>query len=57
MVFKFMEPYKFSWALVEKIIIQKDSCTPRSIAAPFIIAKTWKQPKCPSTEEQTRKMW
>ena len=27
------------------------------IAALFIIAKTWKQPKCPSTEEQIKKMW
>ena len=26
-------------------------------AALFIIAKTWKQPKCPSTEEWMRKMW
>ena len=25
--------------------------------APFPIAKTWKQPKCPSTEEWTKKMW
>ena len=25
-------------------------------AALFIIARTWKQPKCPSTEEQTQKM-
>ena len=27
------------------------------IAAPFTIAKTWKQPKCPSTEEWIKKMW
>ena len=27
------------------------------IAALFTIAKTWKQPKCPSTEKQTKKMW
>jgi len=27
------------------------------IAALFAIAKTWKQPKCPSTEEQIQKMW
>ena len=26
------------------------------IAAQFTIAKTWKQPKCPSTEEQIKKM-
>ena len=27
------------------------------IAAPFKIAKTWKQPKCPSTDEWLNKMW
>ena len=27
------------------------------IAALFTIAKTWKQPKCPSTEEWIKKMW
>ena len=26
-------------------------------AAPSAIAKTWKQPKCPSTEEWIKKMW
>ena len=36
---------------LEKIIILKDTCTPMFIAALFTIARTWKQPKCPSTEE------
>ena len=27
------------------------------IAALFTIAKTWKQPKCPSTEQWLKKMW
>ena len=27
------------------------------IAALFTIAKTWKQPKCPSTDDWVRKMW
>ena len=27
------------------------------IAAPFIKAKTWKQPQCPSTNEWINKMW
>ena len=35
----------------------KDTCTPMFIAALFTIAKTWKQPKCPSTEEWIKKMW
>ena len=32
----------------EKTLIRKDTCTPMLIAALLIIAKTWKQPKCPS---------
>ena len=40
----------------DKTIIQKDTCTPMFIAALFTIAKTWKQPKCPSTDEWI-KMW
>ena len=41
----------------EKTIIQKDTCTPMFTAALFTIARTWKQPKCPSTEERIKKMW
>ena len=33
----------------DKTIIKKDTCIPLFIAAVFTIAKTWKQPKCPST--------
>ena len=41
----------------EKTIIQKDTCTPLFTAALFTIARSWKQPKCPSTEEWIKKMW
>ena len=41
----------------DKTIIQKDTCTQMFIEAPFTIAKTWKQPKCPSTDEWIKKMW
>ena len=41
----------------EKIIIQKDTCTPMFIAALYTIARSWKQPKCPSTDEWIKKMW
>ena len=41
----------------EKTLIQKDTCTPMFTAALFTTAKTWKQPKCPSTEEWINKMW
>ena len=39
-----------------KTLIRKDTCTPVCIAALFTIAKTWKQPKCPSADEWI-KMW
>ena len=34
-----------------------DTCTPMFIAALFIIARTWKQPRCPSADEWIRKLW
>ena len=34
-----------------------DMCTPMFIAALFIIARTWKQPRCPSADEWIRKLW
>ena len=40
----------------EKTIIQKDTCTPLFTAALFTIARSWKQPKCPSTDEWIKKM-
>ena len=35
----------------------KDTCSTMFIAALFIIARSWKQPRCPSTEECIQKMW
>ena len=32
-------------------------CTPMFIAALFVIARTWKQPRCPSADEWIRKLW
>jgi hypothetical protein len=34
----------------------KDTCYTLFISALFIIARNWKQPKCPSTEEWIQKM-
>ena len=42
---------------LDKNIILKDTCTPMFMAALFTIAKTWEQPKCPSTDEWIKKMW
>ena len=41
----------------DKTIIQKDTCTPMFIAALSTTAETWKQHKCPSTDEWIKKMW
>ena len=35
----------------------KDTCIPLFIAALFTIARTWKQPRCPSTDEWIKKLW
>ena len=42
---------------LEKTLIQKATCTPMFVAALFAVAKTWKQLKCPSTDEWLKKMW
>ena len=36
---------------------KKDTCSTMFIAALFIIPRSWKEPKCPSTEEWIQKMW
>ena len=41
----------------EETTIQKDTCTPMFTAALFTIARSWKQPKCPSTDEWIKKLW
>ena len=35
----------------------KDTCSIMFIAALFIIARSWKEPRCPSKEEWIQKMW
>ena len=41
----------------EKIMVWKDTCIPMFTAALFTIGKTWKQLKCPLTDEQIKKRW
>ena len=36
--------------------IEKNTCIPLFIAALFIIVRTWKQPRCPSTDEWIEKL-
>ena len=49
-----------SWAYIypEDVLTgKKNTCSTMFIAALFIIARTWKEPRCPSTEEWIQKMW
>ena len=41
----------------EEARIEKDTCIPLFIAALFTIARTWKQPRCPSIDEWIKKLW
>ena len=40
-----------------EVLIHRGTCTPMFIAALSTIAKLWKEPKCPSTDEWIRKLW
>ena len=37
--------------------IERDTCTPMFVIALFIIARTWKQPRCSSADEWIRQLW
>ncbi|KAF0871027.1 LORF2 protein, partial [Crocuta crocuta] len=39
------------------VLIHRATCTPMFIAVLSTIAKLWKEPKCPSTDEWIKKMW
>ena len=41
----------------EETRTERDMCTTMFIAALFIIARTWKQPRCPSANKWVRKLW
>ena len=41
----------------EETKIERDTCIPLFTAALFIIASTWKQPRCLSTDEWIKKLW
>ena len=69
---KLIEPlWKMVWRFLKKLGItaipllgiypeetktEKDICIPLFIAALFKIARTWKQPRCPSTDEWIKKL-
>ena len=41
----------------EEIKIEEDTCIPLFTAALFTIAKTWKKPRCPLTDDWIKKLW
>ena len=41
----------------EEAKIEKDTCIPLFTVALFTIARTWKQPRCPWTDEWIKKLW
>ena len=41
----------------EETKIETDTCIPLFTAALFATARTWKQPRCPSTDEWIKKLW
>jgi len=41
----------------EETVFEKVTCTPMFTAALFTITRTWKQPRCPLTDEWIKKLW
>ena len=41
----------------EQTKTEKDTCIPLFTASLFTVARTWKQPRCPSTDEWIKKLW
>ena len=42
---------------LKKSKLKKNTCIPLFIAALLTIARTWKQPRCPSTDKWIKKLW
>ena len=57
----FLPPYDPAIPLLgihtEETRIERDTCTSMFIAALFTIARTWKQPRCPSADEWINTQW
>ena len=54
---KILQPIPLLGIHTEKTRVERDTCTPVFIAALFTIARTWKQPRCPSADEWIRRLW
>ena len=46
-----------AYQLIQRLRKEQLKCIPMFLAALFIIAKTWKQPKCPSGDEWIKRVW
>ena len=51
-----MTQQSYCWAYTPRKPELRDTCTTMFIAALFIIARTWKQPRCSSADEWIRKL-
>ena len=48
----------FFWEVFDTDVVKRrGTCTPMFIAAISTIAKLWKEPQCPSTDECIKKIW
>ena len=54
---KSSHPHLLPQSPTKETRIERDTCTPMFIAALFTIARTWKQPRCPSAAKWIRKLW
>ena len=52
-----MTQQSHSQAYTEDTKTEKDTCIPLFIVALLTIARKWKQPRCPSTDEWIKKLW
>ena len=50
-----MTQQSHSWAYTPRKPDLKETCAPQYSS--FIIARAWKQPRCPSADEWIRKLW
>ena len=66
-VWRFLKTWKYNCHMTQQSQLlgihiketrsERDMCTPMFITVLFIIARTWKQPRCPSADEWIRKLW
>ena len=52
-----MTQQSYCWAYIPRKPELKETHVPQCSSQHFIIARTWKQPRCPSADEWIRKLW